>query len=167
MPKEESSSTALASASQSLTCQAVPFLKEIDTIRGLIVRLVTWLASVAAAGFSISQAANLSGDPSGLWKIFPGIYKVHSGSVADRTPPAGRDRKLTVHVDGNAAREIFDSIGPDVQPTCDGGAGNRDRRKKGIYCVYDPADVKAKGGPYRCWIGINLVTGDTETNVDC
>lgn len=117
--------------------------------------------------FTISQAADLSGDPSSLWKSFPGIYKIHSGTVADRTPAADGDRKLTIHVDGKAAREIFDSIGPDVKPTCNGGKDDRDRRRKGIYCSYDPADVKAKGGPYRCWIGIDLVTGDAETSVSC
>lgn len=131
-------------------------------------RRTPWLIfGAAAAALSLAGAANLAGDPSGLWKPFPAIFKIHSGVVADRTPPTAKDRKLTVNVDGAAAREIFESIGPDVQPTCSGGQGDRDRRRKGIYCTYDPADVKAKDGPYRCWIGVNLVTGEAENNVSC
>lgn len=123
--------------------------------------------SVGISILSGAGAADLSGDPSGLWKPFPGIFKIHSGVVADRALPTAKDRKLTVHVDGAAAREIFDSIGPDVQPTCNGGQGDRDRRRKGVYCTFDPADVKAEQGPYRCWIGVNLVTGEAENNVSC
>ncbi|HEX8603749.1 MAG TPA: hypothetical protein VF774_13975 [Pseudoduganella sp.] len=130
-------------------------------------RYKTWLVYVVAAVLPVAHAADLSGDPSGLWKTLPGIYKIHSGTVADRTPPAGSDRKLTIHVDGKAAREIFDSIGPDEQQTCNGAQGDRDRRRKGIYCTYDPTDAKAKGGPYNCWIGVNLVTGEAENNVSC
>lgn len=131
-------------------------------------RRTPWLIfGTAAAVLSLAGAAELAGDPSGLWKPFPAIFKIHSGTVADRTPPTARDRKLTVNVDGAAAREIFESIGPDVQPTCNGGQGDRDRRRKGIYCTYDPTDARAKEGPYRCWIGVNLVTGEAENNVSC
>ena len=130
-------------------------------------RPVTWLMLGAASAFSLAGAADLKGDPSGLWKTFPGIYKIHSGIVADRTPPVGKDRKLTILVDGKAAREIFDSIGPDVQPTCSGDQHSRDRRREGIYCTFDAEDVKSKNGPYRCWIGMNLVTGKAEINVSC
>ena len=131
-------------------------------------RIKPWLISGAAAAvLSLARAADLAGDPSGLWKPFSAIFKIHSGLVADRTPPTASDRKLTVNVDGKPAREIFESIGPDIQPTCNGGQGDRDRRRKGIYCTYAPSDVKARGGPYRCWIGIDLVTGDAENNVSC
>ena len=116
---------------------------------------------------SATLAADLAGDPSGLWKTFPGIFKIHSGSVADRAPAEGKDRKLTIHVDGTAARDIFASIGPDVRPTCDGHSGSRERRRKGIYCSFDPEMVKAKNGPYRCWIGMDLVTGEAGTYVSC
>lgn len=123
--------------------------------------------AAGAVVLSVAGAADSAGDPSGLWKPFSAIFKIHSGIVADRTPPTAKNRKLTINVDGAAAREIFESIGPDVQPTCNGGSGDRDRRRKGIYCTYDPADVKAKDGPYRCWIGVNLVTGEAENNVSC
>ncbi len=113
------------------------------------------------------HAADLSGDPSGMWKSLPAIYKIHSGIVADRTPPTSTDRMLTVHVDGKGAHEIFNSIGPDAQPTCSGEKGDRNRRRKGIYCSYTVLDAKAKGGPYRCWIGVDLRTGNSEITIGC
>jgi hypothetical protein len=130
-------------------------------------RVATWLIFGAVSALSLSHAADLSNDPSGLWKKFPGIYKIHSGTVADRTPPTRKDRKLTVLVDGAAARDIFDSIGPDLPSTCSADQGDRERRRRGIFCSYDAKDVKAKNGPYRCWVGVNLVTGEAENNVSC
>lgn len=116
---------------------------------------------------SFAYAADVSNDPSGLWKPFPGIFKIHSGIVANRTAPTPGDRKLTIQVDGKAAKELFEAISPDVQPTCNGEDGDRDRRRKGIYCTYNPLDVKARSGPYRCWVGVDLVTGEAETTVSC
>lgn len=81
--------------------------------------------------------------------------------------PNANERRLTVNVDGKAAKDIFDSIGPDSPSTCSGEKGNRDRRKKGVWCVYAAQDNKAKGGPYQCWIGVDLHTGDTIPTVSC
>jgi hypothetical protein len=133
-------------------------------------RTITWLVlgALTAAAVSATHAADPSSDPYGLWKSLQGaMYKIHSGSVADRAPPTGTDRLLTVLIDGKAAKEVFDSIGPDVQPVCSGVDRDRDRRRKGIYCTYSAEDVKTKDGPYRCWIGVNLVTGSAETTVSC
>ncbi|TFW35554.1 hypothetical protein E4O92_01810 [Massilia horti] len=133
-------------------------------------RNITCLAAGAAAvaALSLAHAADPSSDPYGLWKSLQGgMYKIHSGSVADRAPPTGTDRMLTVLIDGKAAKEVFDSIGPDVQLVCSGVDGDRDRRRKGIYCTYSAQDAKKKEGPYRCWIGVNLISGGTETTVSC
>lgn len=130
-------------------------------------RATKWLLLSTGATVVCVSAADLSGDPSGLWKSVPAIYKIHSGIVADRTSPTTKDRKLTIHIDGKAAKELFDSIGPDVPLTCGSEKGERERRRKGIYCAYDPQGVSAKSGPYLCWVGMNLVTGDAETTVSC
>lgn len=131
-------------------------------------RALIWLVLGAAATvLSLAHAVNPSSDPFGLWKSFPGIYKIHSGAVSDRSEATATDRMLTVHVDGKAAKEIFESIGPDFHPTCSGEKSDRDRRKKGVYCSYQKDDVNAKGGPYRCWIGVNLQTGDSVGTVSC
>lgn len=133
-------------------------------------RIATWLAlgATATAVLSFAYAADPSSDPYGLWKSLQGaMYKIHSGSVADRTPATATDRMLTVLIDGRAAKDVFDSIGPDAQLVCSGVNGDRDRRRKGIYCTYSAQDEKKKEYPYRCWIGVNLLNGGTETTVSC
>ena len=90
---------------------------------------------------SLAHAADPSSDPYGLWKPLQGaMYKVHSGIVSDRTPPTASDRKLTVLIDGKAAKDIFDSIGPDLPETCTGEQGDRMRDNKGIHCSYPAQD---------------------------
>ena len=121
--------------------------------------------SIAATGYF--AAANVPGDPSGLWKPFSGVYKIHSGGVADRTPPTSKDQRLTVNFDGKTAREVFDALGPDLTSTCTGEVGDRTREKKGITCMYTAQDVKSKEGPYRCWIGLNLKTGESVSTSGC
>jgi hypothetical protein len=127
--------------------------------------LISACASVVM--LSVASAADTSSDPSGLWKKFPAIYKIHSGSVADRTPPTSTDRMLTVLIDGKAAKEVFDSIGPDILDMCSDEKGNRTRAKRGLYCSYDAKLNDPKDTPYRCWIGVNLRTGNTEQTISC
>lgn len=124
--------------------------------------------ALVASLLSLAQAADPSSDPYGLWKPLRGaIYKFHSGIVADRTPPTASEHLLTVLVDGSAAKEIFESIGPDYPQTCSDAKGDRHRRKKGIVCDYTAQDEKDKDGPYRCWIGIDLRTGGTVPTISC
>lgn len=126
------------------------------------------LFCAAAAALSLSHAADLSGDPSGLWKPVAAIYKVHSGDIADRAPATTNDRALTIHIDGKAAKDIFESMGgPDDPPTCVQEKGDRERRRKGLYCTYTASDVRDKDGPYRCWVGVNLRTGDSTPTIGC
>jgi hypothetical protein len=132
-------------------------------------RKVTFLTlSGTAIVLSFAHAADPASDPYGLWNPLQGaIYKVHSGIVADRTPPTTTDRKLTFLVDGKTAKEIFDSLGPDLPETCSGEKGDRMRDKKGIHCSYTAQDKGTKDGPYRCWIGLDLRTGDSVGTVSC
>jgi hypothetical protein len=126
------------------------------------------MLSGTAIVLSLAHAADPSSDPYGLWNpLQRAIYKFHSGIVADRTPPTTTDRKLTVLVDGKTAKEIFDSLGPDLPETCSGEKGDRMRDKKGIHCSYTAQDKGTKDGPYRCWIGLDLRTGDSVGTVSC
>jgi hypothetical protein len=113
------------------------------------------------------SAASVQGDPSGLWRSFAGVYKIHSGGIADRAPATSQDRRLTVNFDGKTAQEVFDSLGPDLATTCSGEAGDRARQKQGITCMYTAQDAKSKDGPYRCWIGLNLRTGESIPTSSC
>lgn len=131
-------------------------------------KTVARAATVAALCLLPSAHAHDSPkDPSGLWKPLPAIYKIHSGAVADRTPATQTDRSLTVNINGAAAKEIFDSIGPDTPNQCGSEPGERNRRKKGVWCLYSAQDAHSKEGPYRCWIGIDLLSGQSTVAVSC
>lgn len=124
-------------------------------------------AVVLPALLLVVNAANPSSDPFGLWKAFPAIYKIHSGIVADRTPPTAEDRILTVMIDGEAAKKIFDSLGPDSPDKCSGADGDRERGNKGVNCTYTAHLSNPKNSHYRCWVGMNLRTGDGDVRVSC
>jgi len=128
------------------------------------IRTITWLLLGASSVLSLAYAAV----PMGGWKSLPGaIYFIHGGSLADRQIPTAKDSKLSILIDGQPAKEIFDSIGPDLPETCSGEKGDRARDKKGIHCIYTAEDKGAKDGPYRCWIGLDLRTGDSVGTVSC
>ena len=129
-------------------------------------RLSTVPPLLLAAGlvFSIAHAA----EPMGGWKSLRGaVYLIHGGSLADRQLPTAKDNKLSIAIDGQSAKEIFNAIGPDLPTTCSGDKGDRARSKKGVSCSFTAQDKAAKDGPYRCWIGIDLKTGDSVGTVSC
>ena len=122
----------------------------------------------ALATLTLARAAGLSDDPSGLWKpLRDASYKFHSGVVADGAPPMASDSRLTFLVEGKTAKELYDSIGPDHPDVCGDEKRDRERRKKGIACFYAAQDEKEKDGPYRCWIGLDLRTGNTINTITC
>ena len=133
-------------------------------------RTKTVARAVKVAAFCLLPSAyayDVPNDPSGLWKQLPAIYKIHSGIVADRTPATQKDRTLTVSITGAAAKEIFDSIGPDTPNQCGPEPGERNRRKKGAWCKYTAQDANSKEGPYHCYIGIDLLSGQSTVAVSC
>ena len=88
------------------------------------IRTITGLLLGSCCAFSLVHAA----DPIAGWQsLGRAIYAVHGGTLADRQVPTQRDRKLSIVIDGPAAREIFDSIGPDMPETCSGEKGGRTR----------------------------------------
>lgn len=103
--------------------------------------------------------------PLEAWRPLQVRYTIFSGgSLADREAPTSTDRKLTILVDGHAAKEIFDSIGPDMPSSCSDEKGNRSREKQGVQCFYT-ARRGVKG--YQCWIGVNLRTGKSIPTASC
>jgi hypothetical protein len=120
-----------------------------------------WLAFGATALLSWAYAA----EPSAAWKPLHASFTIFSGQqLAERGAPTATDRKLAIAVEGKPAKEIFDSIGPDRRPTCSQGKGDRDRRKRGVQCTYS---TEGDGNGYRCWIGVNLRTGESTPTVSC
>lgn len=101
------------------------------------------------------------------WNPLNADYKIHSGGTAYSELPTKSDSALTVAFENEAARQVFEQIGPDVKPVCDDAKGNRVREKKGVYCSYTARLENPKNPHYRCWIGINLRTGEGDVRVSC
>ena len=117
-------------------------------------------SQLAAAGMQDNQVAV-------DWDNIRANYMIHSGSATYPEPPTKTDRALTFHFEGKAAKQVFDQIGPDAKVKCSAEKGDRERRKKGVSCIYtahlnDPNDFH-----YTCWVGINLGTGDGDVRVSC
>lgn len=103
----------------------------------------------------------------GYWKPLQAQYLIHSKTASYPEAPTKTDRVVTVAIDGSAAKELFDLIGPDLPATCSGEKGDRARDKKGVRCSYTAQDAGSKDGPYRCWIGLDLRTGNGDVRVSC
>jgi hypothetical protein len=101
------------------------------------------------------------------WNTLQANYKIHSGGTAYSELPTKDDSAFTVAFKDEAARQVFEQIGPDVKPVCDDAKGYRERRKKGVYCLYTARLENPKNSHYRCWIGINLRTGEGDVRAGC
>jgi len=88
-------------------------------------------------------------------------YSIYSGEIGDERAPTTADRKLSVEVSGQAAKDIFDSIYPDSKVTCSDEKGQRLRRKGQLWCAFSPATG------YRCYLGFNLRTGASIGGASC
>lgn len=89
-------------------------------------------------------------------------YLIYAGESGDRRPPTNTDRKLAIAIQGQAAKEIFDSIGPDAKgASCSAEDGERMRSKGEVWCSYMPSDG------YMCFLGFNLKTGEPHSGGSC
>jgi hypothetical protein len=108
-------------------------------------------------GFILASATILAADV-GDWELayHPADtqYAIYGGGLGDPIAPSDNDKKISFAIEGEAAREIFEAIGPDILGTCPSGPGIRVRFKDGgrFSCISD-----ADG--YVCHFGFNLNTG--------
>jgi hypothetical protein len=128
------------------------------------------LTLLVLAGFcQLINAGESENKPHELneWNHLQANYKIHSGDTAYSELPTKDDSAFTVAFRDEAAKQVFEQIGPDVKPVCDDAKGYRERRKKGVYCSYTARLENPKNSHYRCWIGINLQTGEGDVRVSC
>lgn len=89
-------------------------------------------------------------------------YTVYSGELGNAQAPTKTERKLSIEVTGQAAKDIFDSLYPDAKGVqCSDEKGQRLRSKGNVWCIYQPGDS------YRCFLGFNLRTGDSIPGGSC
>lgn len=131
-------------------------------------RKLTLLALVAICQCASAGQNGKKSHELNQWNPLQAEYKIHSGGTAYSELPTKTDSALTVSFNGEAANQLFDQIGPDVKDVC-GGAdpGDRKRRKKGALCLYEARLDSPTDSHYRCWIGVNLRTGEADVRVSC
>lgn len=109
---------------------------------------------------SLAYAAEQNNWPA-PYRPFKGEYTIYSGGLGDQQAPTRNDRKLSFIIEGQTAKEIFDSMGPDDKHTCSDEKGARSRTKGNAWCTYHPGDG------YTCYFGIDLRTGKSIAGGTC
>ncbi|WP_157202100.1 hypothetical protein [Massilia sp. Root335] len=113
----------------------------------------------------VLSAAYASDDATGWhekYKPLKATYLIYSGEPDERSAPTGTDRKIAIIVEGDPAKEIFDSLYPDAKGvTCTTERGERLRRKGDVWCSYRPSDG------YRCFMGFDLRNGRPNSGASC
>jgi hypothetical protein len=126
---------------------------------------------IVAAGLIACASVSLvfATDTLSAWRPLEGAtYKIFAGdTVAYSEVPTAKDRKLSVLIKGQPAKEVFDSIGPDDREICSTANGDRERSKGAVQCTYTASKANEPWMGYRCWIGVNLVDGKGIPTVSC
>lgn len=96
------------------------------------------------------------------YKPLKGGYVVYAGSLGEPIEPTHSERKISFVLTGSTAKEMFDSMGPDIPDTCGTEGGGRMRIKEHVTCDFYPGDRS-----YTCHMGFNLRTGKSIAGSIC
>lgn len=92
-------------------------------------------------------------DAQAEFRTLQGSYMMYSLGLGDPQPPKASDSKIAFAIEGEAARDMFDSMAPDVRDVCTAGTSVRVRTKGHVICQ------REQPGDYRCSFGFDLRTG--------
>jgi hypothetical protein len=93
-------------------------------------------------------------------KPLKGDYQIYGGSLGDMQTPTAKDRKIAFMLTGPLAKDLFSRIGPDLKDACGAAPGFRQRQRGDLSCTSD------KDG-YRCYVGMDIVTGKSMEGSIC
>lgn len=88
-----------------------------------------------------------------VFQPFSGHYSIYGGSLGDPVAPNNRSRNIAFTVTGQAARQMFDAMAPDLKDACGTESGLRIRQRAELICSYD------KKYGYECNFGFDLIDG--------
>jgi hypothetical protein len=91
-------------------------------------------------------------------------YLFYSNDLDEAKAPTSADPRLSFAVTGDLARQIFDSIGPDLKVGCGTTLGMRQRQRGDVDCSYDKEQPSS---PYTCHFGFNLRKGKSIAGATC
>lgn len=105
--------------------------------------------------FLLASPVIAAGTDPGPYLQTAASYRLYGGGLGDPTAPRPNDKKVAFSIEGPAARQIFDAIGPDKPDPCTEGDGIRVRHKdhEHLTCTV------SKKNEYRCSFGFDLVSG--------
>ena len=108
---------------------------------------------LAAALLGAACAAALAADWAFAFKPVTAQMAIYSGGLGDPAAPTAQDAKVSFHVQGKAARDLFDRLGPDVKNECTTDPKVRVRVKERLQCIqYSKSDTS-------CYFGFDLKDG--------
>jgi hypothetical protein len=87
-------------------------------------------------------------------------FVIYGGGLGDPQAPTKTDRKLSVFISGDAAAELFNSIGPDRRNACI-DRKTRFRERGGISCSLP------QGEQPKCYLGLDLSNGKAIPGAVC
>jgi len=82
-------------------------------------------------------------------------YRLYGSGLGDPKAAKPNDKKVAFSIEGNAARQIFDAIGPDQRDPCIEGSGMRVRHKDHDHLTC----TLSKQNDYAYSFGFDLVSG--------
>lgn len=91
-------------------------------------------------------------------------YMIYSGTLGEKEPPKAGNSKVSLLIEGQLARELFNAIGPDQKQACGASTGVRIRERGDITCAFDR---ELKPAPFTCYVGLNLKTGKSMEGAIC
>lgn len=125
--------------------------------------LLTLALALATAAVSLAYATtNTPWD--GTYLPSTVHYLLYSNDLDEAQAPTRADRRLSVAMDGELAKQLFDSIGPDLKLACGTTLGVRQRQRGDVDCSYDKDQPTS---PYTCHFGINLRNGKSIAGATC
>lgn len=101
----------------------------------------------------ITSVAAANSDWSFKYKKTTAEAAIYSGSLADPTPPSNEEKKISFHLQGNSAKEIFDQLKTDHKNSCSSDKDIRIREKGDIRCI------RYSRNEYSCYFGFDLING--------
>lgn len=120
------------------------------------------LAVLLSAGILLSYPCIASQqDRPAPYRPIKGEFAIYSGELDDQQAPTVNDKKLSLIVEGSAAKDIFEAMGRDDKHVCGAARGSRSRTRGQVWCTSHP------GAGYTCYFGFDLRTGKSIPGGTC
>jgi hypothetical protein len=119
---------------------------------GILVSWIMFQKLMSMSCFILFSSCCSAEDFALNYKPAPSRYMVYSGALDDPEKPIAKDSKISFFGTGQAAKEMFNAMPPDIKDNCVSDSGSRYRAKDNLECMKD-------SDGYTCTFGFDLKTG--------